>query len=87
MRFFNDFLEILFNGEDHGVSFSRSLRFESEADVRNSLKRYRDDDMRILFGFFGPEDARSILCEVRECTCDVKFYCVCESVSIESVCK
>ncbi len=44
--------------------FSRSLKFRKDEEVAKNLKLYSLDDMRVFYGFFGPEDARNVLCQV-----------------------
>ena len=53
------------------MRFSISLRFTASLDtteVDNLLKSLQNNDLRIIFGFFGHEHARYILCQVRTST-------------------
>ena len=50
------------------MRFSISLRFKDTTEVDNLLKSLQNNDLRIIFGFFGHEHARYILCQVRTST-------------------
>lgn len=57
----------IFDEEVERVLFSRSLRLNDDDDIGRSLETFFHDEMRVVYGFFGPEDARNILCQVRPC--------------------
>ena len=60
--FFNKYIET----QDDGTVYRLSLllRFE-EDNLDNRLISFRDNDMKFFHGFFGPDDARRVLCRVR----------------------
>jgi hypothetical protein len=63
--FFMMFLKLIFGEKDvANVVFSRSLRFNTDEDIRKGLEMYQRDQMKVIVGFFGPEAARSVLCQV-----------------------
>ena len=50
--------------EEFQPSLSKMYRFSDDLDLERSLQSLKQHEFRIIFGFFGPEDARRVMCMV-----------------------
>ena len=51
-------------GENLAPVLLKSLVFDGEHEIEEQLSALQLVEMKIILGFFGPEDARLILCKV-----------------------
>ena len=50
--------------EDFRIRLSKYLRFDDNNQLKRHLRTLEKFDVKVIHGFFGPKDARNILCLV-----------------------
>lgn len=71
---FNKYVEM---GRFNVINLDLTESFEYSPT--GALRRIKSRDINIIVGFFGPENARRVLCQVRDVQCS-KLYNHCLSV-------
>ena len=50
--------------ENYRVKLSRGLQFNDDSELEKNLRNLMVYDLKVINGFFGPDDARKVLCKV-----------------------